>query len=378
MNKRWIGLVALLLVLGACQKEDDDNTGGGSGGGGGVTPNVGDLIDIPFDPTAYDLVIPDGFPMMEIPEDNPMVVEAVELGRHLFFDPLLSVNLSMSCSSCHLPNAGFTDGQPVSVGVDGIAGTRSSMSLFNVGFFNKGLLWDGRVATLEEQAGIPVEDPIELHDTWPNVEEKLRQHDQYPRMFREAFGIEDRSDISKDLAVKALAQFQRTLILGSNSKYDRVLRREEFFSNDEQNGFDMFFDIVPSLPDAECGHCHNAPLFTTNEYFNNGIDSVGSLEEFDDKGLGAFSGRLVDNGKFRTPSLRNIALTAPYMHDGRFQTLEEVVDHYNSGGHLADNLHPLIVPLGLTEEQKKQVIAFLHTLTDTSYLENPAFQSPFK
>ena len=181
------------------------------------------------------------------------------------------------------------------------------------------------------------------------------------------------------MAAKAIAQFERILISSGNSKFDRVFLRGEGFPDDEEeNGYDMFFDTTPELPDAECGHCHNTPYITTGEFFNNGIQDVNSLEDFPDKGLGAITGVLQDNGKFRAPSLRNIELTAPYMHDGRFETLEEVIDHYNSGGHLADNLDPLIRPLLLTEEQKNNLVLFLKTLTDEEFVNNPLFQNPFE
>ena len=364
----YYALPLLFLLVIACG--DDDNTP--------EPPQKGDLEDISFNAQAYELIIPEGFPQMDIPADNPMTIEGVQLGQRLFFDKILSADGTMACAGCHLPEGAYTDELAVSEGIDGIAGRRSSMSVLNAGFFDNGLFWDGRSSSLEEQAALPVEDPIELHESWPNVETKLRQDDFYPSLFRKAFGIKDRSEISKNLAVKAIAQYERALIAGYNSKYDRVFRREEFFSDDEQNGFDMYFDLKPDLPDAECGHCHNAPLFTVNEYFNNGLDTVASLDDFEDLGRGEVTGKRIDNGKFRAPSLRNIAISAPYMHDGRFQTLEEVVDHYNSGGFIADNLHPLIRPLGLSDEQKEQLITFLHALTDTSYLEDPLFADPFK
>lgn len=343
----------------------------------GATPIKGDLSHITYNPVPYSPLIPEGFPQLEQPEDNKMTVDGIKLGRMLFFDPILSSDSSMSCSSCHLPEASFTDNRPTSPGVTGENGRRSSMSLLNSGFFYTGLFWDGRVQTLEEQALLPVEDPIELHASWENIEMKLKDHPGYPALFRKAFGIKDRAEISKYLAVKALAQFERTLISSGNSKYDRFVRGEIFLSEDEIDGFDMFFDNIPDLPDAECGHCHMAPLFTTNEYFNNGIEEVADLLGFPDPGLGAITGDSLDNGKFRIPALRNIVFTAPYMHDGRFATLEEVVDHYNAGGHSSANKHPLLRPLGLTEKQKQQIIAFLHTLTDTTFLNNPLHEDPF-
>lgn len=369
--------IFFLFVIGcslvACKKDQDPTPTNPT------TPSEKDLIDIRYQPTAVEAPRPTGFPIMEIPADNPLTQEGITLGRRLFFDPILSSNKEMSCASCHLPTGGFTDNLAISKGVEGIAGTRSSMALFNTGYYTKGLFWDGSVTSLEEQAILPVEDPIEFNHDWETVTEELSQNDLYPTLFRQAFGIERSNEITKELSVKAIAQFERSIVSG-NSKYDKVVNNQEFFEEDEFNGWTMFFDVGGDLPDAECGHCHNAPLFTVNDYFNNGIDSVADLNSFKDLGLGAITGKIFDNGKFRAPTLRNIALTAPYMHDGRFQTLEEVIDHYNEGVHYSDNVDPLLLKpggLGLSAQNKKDLLAFLHTLTDTAFVNNPAYQSPF-
>ncbi len=358
-------LLLSLLTWTACEKDEQ------------VLDKAGDLENVTYNPEAYNLVIPDNFRDMVIPADNQMTIEGVMLGRKLFFDPILSDDNTMACASCHLPSSSFTDDLAVSTGIDGIAGTRSSMSLLDVGFQDKGLFWDGRSTTLEIQALIPVEDPIELHTTWAEAISRIRNHPDYPTDFRKAFGIADRKDITKELAAKALAQFERSLVSSGNSRYDRAIRGEIFLSPSELNGMDMFFDQSSVLPDAECGHCHNQPLFTTNEYLNNGLDYAADLNDFQDKGYGNVTGKKSDNGKFKVPTLRNIALTAPYMHDGRFATLEEVIDHYNSGGQYAENRHPLIVDLQLTEVQKQELISFLHTLTDTTFTNNPNYSNPF-
>jgi cytochrome c peroxidase len=251
------------------------------------------------------------------------------------------------------------------------------MSLLNVAFHYSGLFWDGRSETLEDQALLPVEDPVELHESWPNVEAKFRKHPEYPADFRKAFGIDHKSDITRELAVKAIAQFERTLISSGNSKYDRFIRGEIFLDDNEFNGMEMFFDVNNDLPDAECNHCHAPPLFTINEFRNNGIEDVSSLDAFPDKGRGEVTGDSLDNGKFKIPTLRNIRFTGPFMHDGRFATLDEVLDHYNSGGHRQKNTDPLIRPLGLTAAQKQDLLAFLETLVDTTFLQNPDHSSPF-
>ena len=336
-----------------------------------------DLIAITYAPTAYVIEAPSFFPAMDVPADNPTTEQGVALGRRLFYDPILSDDGSMSCASCHAPSLSFTDGLARSPGVTGQLSRRNSMSLLNIGYVRSNLMWDGKSSSLEDQALLPVADPIELHSTWPEAVQRIRDAELYPAMFREAFGIERRADITPDLVTMALAQFERTLVSSGNSKFDRVARGEEFYSDDELNGFDMFFDVSPNLPDAECGHCHAGNLLTIDEFFNNGLDPATTLDDFTDKGLGGVTGKATDNGKFRAPTLRNITLTAPYMHDGRFQTLEEVIDHYNDGGHYSPNLDPLIKPIGLTEVQKAQLLAFLRTLEDPDFVEDERYQSPF-
>lgn len=305
-----------------------------------------------------------------------MTIEGIRLGRKLFFDPILSIDSTISCSSCHLPSGSFTDQVASSQGVAGMT-PRSSMSLINIGFHYHGLFWDGRASSLEQQALIPVEDPTEMGESWPNVERKLRLHPDYPEDFRKAFGIGRASEITRDLAAMAISQFERSLISGGDTKYDRFARGEIFLDEDEYNGYLMFFDFDPALPDAECGHCHNAPLFATLDYFNNGIQESPDFESFSDKGLGLISGKASDNGKFKAPTLRNLVFTGPYMHDGRFTSLEEVIDHYNSGGKSSPNKNALIYPLHLTESQQNDLLAFLMTLTDSTTLTNPDYQNPF-
>lgn len=336
-----------------------------------------DLTDIPYSPESYNLEVPDYIPNYINPEDNPLTVDGIRLGQHLFYDPVLSIDSTVSCSSCHDPRKSFTDGLTFSIGVEGQT-PRSSMALINTAFLANGLFWDGRSMTLEHQALLPVEDPIEMNETWANVEKKLRKSELYQTLFRKAFGINNSEEIDRTLVAKSLAQFQR-IVISLDSKFDRVeYGNTAAYTNDELEGRDMYFDADILLPDAECAHCHPGPLLTTNTYFNNGIEQVEDLEGFPDKGYGEVTGILFDNGKFRAPTLRNIALTAPYMHDGRFETLEEVVDHYNSGGHFAANLDPLIQPLGLTDSQKENIVKFLHTFTDTSYLSNPLIINPFE
>lgn len=365
--------LALLAAVAACNKDPQPKPEDGV-----------DLTGIPYSPTPYQLQLPPGFPSMNIPPDNPLTHEGIDLGRHLFFDPILSVDSTIACASCHDPKKSFADGAAVSTGVNGLQGTRSAMALINVGFFDNGLFWDGRSPSLEDQALHPVENPVEMADTWENVEKKLRRHPMYQEKFRKAFGIRNSNEITRELAVKAIAQFERILI-SSNSRFDRKFYQNDpdpfLFSDLETDGYFIFFDDLSNSPTAgHCAHCHDGGvLLSSNDYFNNGIENVSSLDDFPDKGRGAVTGKRSDNGKFRAPTLRNIELTAPYMHDGRFQTLEEVIEHYNSGGHFIDNVNAQsIQPLHLSEYDKKALIAFLKTLTDTSFINNPLFQNPFE
>lgn len=335
-----------------------------------------DLIDIPYEPMTYHIDVPEGFPILEIPDDNPITVEGVELGRRLFYDKILSRDSTLSCASCHIPELAFTDGKARSPGINGQIGRRSSMSLVNVGFYYNGLFWDGRVATLELQSLHPIEDPVELGFDLEDLLDKLKSHDGYAERFRKAFGISDRSQITRELVGKALAQFERIIISG-NSKYDKFVRDEIVLSDEESLGHSMFFDFDDGLKDAECSHCHSAPLFTANTYHNNGLDSVGNdYSLFQDIGLG-INGIVGDTGKFRTPTLRNIEITAPYMHDGRFETLVDVMNHYNAGVMPARNKDVLVSNLLINEEQQEAIVAFMKTLTDTSYLLIPEVTDPF-
>lgn len=336
-----------------------------------------DLTSILFQPTPFELPIPSNYPKMPIPADNPLTEEGIYLGKKLFYDPILSRDSTISCASCHLQEHSFKDPAGISTGVDQRKGRRTSMNLINVGYNQDRLFWDGRSSSLEDQVTGPVEDPNELDHDWPSIESLLRTHADYPKLFRKAFGIQSEKEINKDLISKAIAQFERTLIGSGTTRYDLAIQGKIELTQDELEGYMMFTDASPGLyPDAECAHCHAEPLFTTFEFKNNGLETIDNLEDFLDRGRGEVTGQIMDNGKFKIPTLYNAAISPPYMHDGRFDTLEEVMDHYNSGGHRQPNTDPLIRPLGLTEKQKQQVIAFVKTLTDTVFLQNPAFNPP--
>lgn len=328
-----------------------------------------------YNPTPYNLVIPQGFPQMPIPSDNPMTVEGVALGRRLFYEKRLSGDNTMSCASCHIQKPfSFTDkGTRFSTGIDGIEGNRNAMAIINLGWGHK-FFWDGRVNSLEAQALGPVPNPIEMHESWKNALDKLRADDEYPELFLKAFGV---CNFDSTHVAKAIAQFERTLISG-NSKFDKYLRGEVSLTPSELNGFVLFNrDKAPGVSGADCFHCHGAAggMFTDNDFHNNGLDSV-----FTDLGLELTTGNIHDRGKFKSPTLRNIELTAPYMHDGRFATLEEVVEHYNRGGHPSPTLDPLMKNVGdgleLSHQEKTDLINFLKTLTDMDFVNNPNFSEP--
>ena len=333
-----------------------------------------------YDPTPYVLDIPSHFPDMIIPEDNPMTIEGVELGRKLFYEKLLSGDNSMSCGECHSPQSAFSDPNQYSTGIDGIQGNRNSMALINLGW-NTSFFWDGRAKTLEDQVLEPVTNPIEMHETWPNAIAKINQSVEYRNMFFRAFGEEGVDSIK---ASKALAQFLRTMISGS-SKYDVMYKYENglsLSSADQQVQANITpsewagYDIFKSLNGADCFHCHNGPLMQVNKFSNNGLDAT-----FSDLGRGGVTGNSNDDGKFKVPTLRNIAYSGPYMHDGRFNTLDEVIDHYSHGISMSSTIDPLIEyafqgGVQLDAGQKSLLKQFLLTLTDESFINNPDFQEP--
>lgn len=368
-----IALVAItgIAALAGCRRDKEEPE---------PPPRVG---------TPYTLVIPSNLPPMEIPPDNPLTVEGVALGRFLFYDERLSGDNGMSCASCHSPSLAFTDGKAVSKGIDSIAGTRSAMPLINLGYSDH-FFWDGRASTLEQQALEPVTNPIEMHDTWPNAMSKLQADAAYPTLFDRAFGTQQ---IDSMLVVKAIAQFIRTMVSG-NSPFDKFRRGEAILPVDAQVGFDLFQkeggaigQIIPvagSTPvvgqgGADCFHCHTeaAGLFTDEQFHNNGLDTV-----FSDIGRAGVTNDPADLAKFKTPTLRNIMVTAPYMHDGRFTTIDQVLDHYNEGGHASPTVDPFMkftspdMTLGLSPTKRMQIKAFLNSLTDDEFLTNPAFQDP--
>ncbi len=307
-----------------------------------------------------------------IPHGNPQTIEGIALGRKLFFDTILSGNNTQSCASCHSPGNSFSDSNQFSIGIDGLVGSRNSMPLFNLAWnYDNKFFWDGKEFGLEHQAMRPVENPIEMHNTWENAIQTLQNTSQYPILFQQAFGS---SQINKMNVVKAIAQFERTLI-SANSKFDNHLLGTYTLTIAEQNGLNVFMDEAA----GDCFHCHgnpSNPLWTDNQFHNNALDAT-----FSDLGLGGVTGDPNDNGWFKSPSLRNLSFTAPYMHDGRFNTLEEVINHYSEGLQSSPSNDPVMKNINvggnqLGVQQKSDLLAFLLTLNDVEFINNPNFQAP--
>ncbi len=327
-----------------------------------------------YTPIPYNLKIPtlfaDKLIAPIIPTNNPLTEEGIALGKKLFFDKILSGNGTQSCATCHDPQKAFTDDRQFSDGIDGIFGNRNSMPLFNLAWnFDERFFWDGRALSIERQAFEPVTNPIEMHANWAIVANKLQEHSEYPILFKQAFGT---LTIDSTLVTKAIAQFERTIISG-NSKFDQFLRGETTLTTEEQNGFDIFMDEAR----GDCFHCHgsnNNPLWTDNSFHNNGLDTT-----FSDLGLGAITGDPADNGKFKSPSIRNLVYTAPYMHDGRFSTIEEVINHYSEGLKPSATIDPLMKKVNnggvnLSAKDKADLKAFLLSLSDLDFINNSNLQ----
>lgn len=340
-----------------------------------------DATEPPIDggPTPVAIEV-EGFPPMPIPEGNPTTKEGIRLGRLLFYDPILSGDSTQSCASCHVQANAFADPRRFSLGIDGLEGAFNAPSLTNAGW-NAFLFWNGRAPSLEDQALEPVPNPIEMKLPWDEAEARLNAHSHYPRLFEAAFGTRQ---ITRGLVVMAISQFERTLTAG-NSRFDRWVRDPEAnpLTEQERRGYDKYREETI----GDCFHCHGTSgMFNLSRTFeNNGLDEVP------DPGLADITGLLTDYGKFRAPTLRNVEFTAPYMHDGRFDTLEEVLDHYSSGLKDSETLatvlkahlrrlqdHPELDGQFMTEQDKQDIIAFLKSLSDPGLLSNPAHSNPFE
>lgn len=295
-------------------------------------------------------------------EKNPLTEEGFQLGRKLFYDPILSRDNTISCASCHLQATGFTHiDHDLSHGIDGNIGTRNSMALMNLAW-SKTFMWDGGVNHIEVQAINPITSSDEMDETLENVVAKLQATATYPLLFEKAFGT---NKITGQLTLKALTQFV-LMLQTSNSKYDKVMRKEAEFTVAEAKGYVLF--------KTNCASCHKEPLFANGEFENNGLAIDTTLNDF---GRMIITANPKDKQKFKVPSLRNVQFTSPYMHDGRFQTLTEVIRHYNFSIEQNETLSKeLKKPMKLSDDDRTDLVSFLKTLTDKEFLSNKRFSFP--
>lgn len=319
--------------------------------------------------TPRAFVVPAGFPQPELPADNPLTVEGVELGRRLFGDRRLSASDVQSCATCHRAELAFSDGRALSIGADGKAGTRNSMPLFNLAW-SPSYAWDGSKPRLRDQALAALTSAVEMHAEPAVVEAKLGSDPRVKADFAAAFGT---PEVTLERIGLALEQFMLTLI-AADSKFDLALRGEAELSAEEKKGFELFsteYDPTRGKRGADCFHCHGGALFTDFGFRDNGLGTTHG-----DTARAGVTGRTTDAGKFKTPSLRNVALTAPYMHDGRLGTLEDVVAHYDHGVSRTATLDPNLAKhpdagLQLTTEEQRALVAFLRTLTESNPASHP-------
>jgi cytochrome c peroxidase len=352
---KYTGIIILFIgIMAACSKDPD--------------------FDRNFDYNAEFGTLPEPI----YPPDNKLTTEGVKLGRMLFYEKALSKNMSMSCATCHQQKNAFSDTNRYSIGVRGLPGNRQAMAVFNMLWNTRGFFWDGRAATLREQSLKPIEDHLEMDETLEQVVEKLKNISTYRVQFRKAFGTEEINPLRMSLA---LEQFMFSIV-SHHSKYDDYVAGKVNLTPQEERGRFLFFtEFNPAFPaqsGADCQHCHSGANFEDDRFHNNGLDSTLQIV---DPGLQAVSGNASDRGKFKTPSLRNIALTFPYMHDGRFRTLEEVVDHYNmvTPSSTLDPTFLQQIPGGLklSQSDKAALVAFLKTLTDEQLIQDERYSDPF-
>ena len=364
--KRYKVLICLLSFAVVWQACSDDESG--------------ELKPQPaiYDATAYELNYY-GLPAPNLPADNQLTKQGVQLGKMLFYEPMLSKNGVQTCATCHSQPIAFSDTAIFSIGVEGLPGKRQSMAIFNMAWHSNQFFWDGRADLVRDQVLMPIQDPLEMNETLENVVTKLAGSQLYRDQFMRAFGTEN---VNSERISLALEQFIFTII-SANSKYDKYKAGLAELSESELRGLELFTTeynpYFPQFSGADCQHCHGGPNFENDLYMNNGLE----IEiDFLDFGREDITGDPTDRARFKVPSLRNIAVTPPYMHDGRFSTLEEVVDHYNEGIHPSPTLDQALLAttetgLLLTAEDKTDLINFLKTLTDETFLENPEYASPF-
>jgi cytochrome c peroxidase len=293
-------------------------------------------------------------------ENNAVTKDGFELGRKLFYDPILSANNTISCGSCHIQTSAFTQhGHKTSHGIFDQFGIRNSQTIANMAW-SKTFMWDGGITDLDLQPIAPITSPVEMGDTMANVLGKLQRHAQYPALFKKAFGSDN---ITTANFLKALSQFM-VMCISNNAKYDSVMRNEASFTADEAAGYAVF--------KQKCNDCHKEPLFTDDSFRSNGL----TLNAVNDLGRYSITLNESDKNKFKVPTLRNLEFTTPYMHDGRLFTVEGVLNHYQTGIEPRQNLDPLLLQdparagIRFTADEKEKLITFLHTLNDRYFITN--------
>ncbi|MCI4650898.1 cytochrome c peroxidase [Phaeodactylibacter sp.] len=391
MNHAFYSLLIFTVVLGlsSCNKADNEPTSSSTSLNlpeahfDYVNSNLPDhfTTDLPGQPLPTSVNGLDN-----TPADNPITNEGATLGRVLFYDKKLSANGTIACASCHKQDKGFSDDATLSVGFDGGLTGRHSMTLINSRFYQRGrFFWDERAGSLEEQVLMPFQDPVEMGMTLEQVVSTVQEQDYYPELFEKAFGS---TEINGDKISKALSQFIRSIVSYS-SKYDegRAMSASPGasfpnFTAEENLGKNLFFQTIPNGGGA-CFGCHTTEAFVSANPGpqNNGIDALSTT----DLGAGGVFSNPIFVGRFKTTSLRNIELTPPYMHDGRFETLEEVVEHYSSGIQAHPTLSPALtdengnpVRLNFTAPEKAALVAFLKTLTDPTVANEVKWSDPFE
>jgi len=304
--------------------------------------------------------IPKGFPEIEAPEGNEFTLSRWQLGKKLFYDPILSVDSSISCASCHQQSLGFSDNIDFSRGVNGALGTRNSPTLTNIAY-HPYFTREGGVPTLEMQVLVPIQEHNEFNFNMVLLAERLNTDSTYVQMAQRAYNRTP----DPFVITRALACFERSLISG-NSPYDQYTQHHKLdaMSTNQINGMQLFFSER-----TNCSQCHNGFNFTNYAFENNGL-----YEVYADEGRYRLTLDEADKARFKVPSLRNIELTAPYMHDGQWQTLEEIIQHYVNGGQQHPQKSEWIRPLDLTADEQQDLIAFLKALTDDSFINNPNFE----
>jgi cytochrome c peroxidase len=360
MTYKYTLILAAMIGLASCKKEDN--------------PEPAPV----YDTTPYPLAFGD-FPPPPLPDDNKPTVTGVQLGRMLFYEKMLSKDGSQACADCHQQVDAFSDIRQFSIGVAGLPGKRQAMALFNLAWHQNGLFWDGRAATVREQALKPIQDPLEMNETLENVVAKLQGSKTYRDQFVRAFGDDQ---VTSERVGLALEQFMFSMV-SNGSKYDQYLSGQAQLTAEEERGRLLFFsehDPFGTEKGAECFHCHAGFNFSNDQYMNNGLDDDAGMA---DEGRFKVTHDAADRGRFKVPSLRNVALTPPYMHDGRFATLEAVIEHYNTGVKSSSTVDELMQfnlqpgGLQLTAQDKADLVAFLKTLSDDAFVRNSSLATPF-